>query len=61
MTAQNAASTQAAAVPAAAAAAAAAAKVAMVSGVDPERAKQLTKTVAEQVRSLTNSIALLSY
>lgn len=60
MTAQNAASTQAAAVPAAAAAAAAA-KVAMVSGVDPERAKQLTKTVAEQVRSLTNSIALLSY
>lgn len=59
MTAQNAANTQAATVPAPAAAAAAA-EVATVDGVNPERAKQLTQAVAEQVRSLANSNALLT-
>jgi len=43
-TAQSAGSTQPAALPAAAAAA-----VASVNGVDPERAKQLTQAVTEQV------------
>lgn len=54
MTAQKAASSQAATVPAAAAAAAAAVAVAVAAeaGVDPVRAEQLTQAVAEQVRSL---------
>ena len=43
------------------AAPAAAAEVATVNGVDPEKAKQLTQAVAEQVRVLANSSTLLSY
>lgn len=42
------------------AAAAAAAEVAPVNGVDPEKAKQLTQAVAEQVRSLASVNAMLS-
>lgn len=48
MTAQSAASTPPAAVPAPAAPAD---EVAMVNAVDPEKAKQLTQAVTEQVRS----------
>lgn len=44
MTAQSAANTQSATMPAPA-------EVAAVNGVDPEKAKQLTQAVAEQVRS----------
>lgn len=39
---------------------AAAAEVAPVNGVDPEKAKQLTQAVAEQVRSLASVNAMLS-
>lgn len=58
-TAQAAASAQPATVPAPAAPAAAA-EVVTVSGVDPEKAKQLTQAVAEQVRTLASGNALLS-
>lgn len=56
MTAQKAANTQAATVPAPPPAAAAAA----TAEVDPGKAKQLTQAVAEQVRTLANSNAMLS-
>lgn len=57
MTAQKAANTQAATVPAPPPPAAAAAATAEV---DPGKAKQLTQAVAEQVRTLANSNAMLS-
>lgn len=53
-TAQTAANKQDATVPAPSAAAALAAEAATVNQVDPERAKQLTQAVAEQVRSLAD-------